>query len=107
MLAHVWDDAAEIDPVCAQGVIRRRGLCCKEATAIETIFTLLTVLKRMSDAFLLRRSSESVESKLLVESLQRCSGKVDSEMLCLCLSIPTDSVPGVNRTFPKSFTSRA
>ena len=80
MLAHVWDDAAEIDPVSAQGVKRRRGLCCKEATAIETIFTLLTVLKSMSDAFLLRRSSESVESKLLVESLQRCSGKVDSTM---------------------------
>ena len=88
------DDATEIDSVSTQLVIGGKDLSCKGAKAIATILTLLTVLRTMSDAFLLRRSSESVESKLLIQCLRRCSGKVDSEMGYLCLSIPTDCTRG-------------
>ena len=81
-----------IDSVSVQRVIGRRDLSCKGAKATAMILPLLTVLRIMSDAFILRRSSESVESKLLIQCLRRCSGKVDSGYLCL--SIPTDCTRG-------------
>ena len=103
MLAHLCSNATEVDSVSAQRVIGRRDLSCKGVKAIATILPLLTVLRIMSDAFLLRRSSKSEEPKLLAHSLQRCSGKVDLEMGWLFMS--TVGLTGVNRTVPKSSIS--